>query len=71
MPRRVGLPANDNNPPALQTVVSDLSSELPMTLIELELFETFLSRVITKIAAGEISDAANDNIECKKTGDEP
>jgi hypothetical protein len=69
--RRTGLPANDNRPPALQTVLSDLSSELPITLIELELFETFLSPAITRIGAGEISAATNDNIRCKKTGDEP
>lgn len=50
--------ANDN---AARIVRTDFPAELPVTEIELEIVETYLSAIIAELAAGRETCSANDN----------
>ena len=60
--------ANDNSPQTRE-VQTDFPSDFPLTEIELEIVETYLSAIIAELATGPESSPANDNMpggECEE-----
>ena len=53
--------ANDNSLPKRE-IQTDFPSDFLITEIELEIVETYLSAIITELAAGPESSPANDNM---------
>ena len=60
--------ANDNSPPKRE-VQTDFPADFPITEIELEIVETYLSAIIAELATGPETSPANDNMsggECEE-----
>lgn len=53
-------PVNDNVGPG-RKILTDFPAEFPVTEIELEIVETYLSAIIAELAAGPEFCSANDN----------
>lgn len=60
--------ANDNSPQTRE-VQTDFPADFPITEIELEIVEIYLSAIIAELATGPETSPANDNMpggECKE-----
>ena len=61
-PARLRLRAANDNSPQTREVQTDFPADFPITEIELEIVETYLSAIIGKLATGPESSPANDNM---------
>ena len=61
--KRLRLRATNDNSPSKRDVQTDFSADFPVTEIELEIVETYLSAIIVKLATEPETCPANDNKE--------
>ena len=59
--RRKSYVAANDNATSKRSVKKDFPADFPITEIELEIVETYLSAIITELATGLESSPANDN----------